>query len=282
MGQRHGGGGGGGGTITPPDITTQPGIVKEYQRDTNVLDFRLGFDGEAQGDVMVRGAGSWERLPAGAGGDVLTSNGPGATPSYQAPPGASSAPTGAILMWPTDTPPSGYLLCDGQEVSRATYATLFALIGETFGVGDGSSTFNVPNMKGRVPVGKDAGQTEFDSLAETGGAKTHTLTTGEMPSHTHTQDAHNHTQNAHTHTQDAHSHGENGPTSASGGAGTIAADTNSSGSAAAGINTATAVAVNQNTTATNQEATAVNQSTGGGGAHNNLQPYLVLNYIIKT
>lgn len=87
---------------------------------------------------------------------------------------------------------------------------------------------------GRVLVGLDAGQTEFDTVEETGGAKTHTLTTAEMP---------------------AHVHGEVGPSSASGGALTLTVDTNASGSQAVGLNTA---------------------SEGGDGAHNNLQPYIVV------
>lgn len=180
---------------------------------------------------------------------------------------ATLAP-GVICGYGAASAPDGWLLCDGTAVSRTTYSGLFAIIGTTYGVGDGSTTFNVPNLKGSVPVGLDAAQTEFDVLAETGGAKTHTLTSAEMPAHTHTQDAH-------THTQDAHAHVENAPSSASAGALKFGIDTNASGSQDAGISTATAVATNQN-------ATATNQNTGGGGAHNNLQPYLVINFIIKT
>lgn len=83
---------------------------------------------------------------------------------------------GITSVWWTDTPPTGWLLCDGSAVSRTTYSTLFALLGTVFGVGDGSTTFNLPSLKGRIPVGKDSSQTEFDTLGETGGAKTHTHT----------------------------------------------------------------------------------------------------------
>lgn len=79
--------------------------------------------------------------------------------------------TGTILMWPTAAAPTGYLLCDGAAVSRSVFLDLFTLIGETYGVGDGATTFNVPNLKGRVPVGVDSAQTEFDALGEAGGAK---------------------------------------------------------------------------------------------------------------
>lgn len=94
-------------------------------------------------------------------------------------------PAGAVMPFAMATPPSGWLACDGAAVSRSTYATLFAAIGTTYGVGNGSTTFNLPDLKGRVIAGLDAGQTEFDVQGETGGAKTHTLTTGEMPAHTH-------------------------------------------------------------------------------------------------
>ena len=102
-------------------------------------------------------------------------------------PAFDSLPVGAIVGWTTNTAPDNYLVCDGSAVSRITYADLFSVIGTTYGTGDGSTTFNLPNLKGRVPVGQDTTQTEFDTLGETGGEKTHTLTIQEMPRHTHTQ-----------------------------------------------------------------------------------------------
>lgn len=214
----------------------------------------------------------------------------------------ATAPIASVLMTAASTAPSGYLLCDGTAVSRTTYAALFAIIGTTYGTGDGSTTFNVPNLKGRVPVGRDAGQTEFDTLAETGGTKTHTLTSAEMPSHTHVQNAHTHVQDAHTHVQASHSHKAsasdateflvidaggnlaiNGTQRVFSAAGTGGYFAYATSPWSVGENAATAshTATNNNTTAVNQSATAVNQNTGGGGAHNNLQPYIVMNYIIK-
>lgn len=174
------------------------------------------------------------------------------------------APTGSIFAWPTGSAPTGYLICNSTAVSRSTYSDLFTLIGTTYGAGDGSTTFNVPNLRGRVIVGFDSGQTLFDALGETGGANTHTLTEAEMPVHTHVQ-------NAHTHTQDPHQHGmAEGTTDGAG----IYADRSSAAAAAA--------MVTDNATATNQNTTATNQNAGTGDAHNNIQPYLTLNYIIKT
>lgn len=82
-------------------------------------------------------------------------------------------PTGAIIPWPTDTPPAGWLLCDGSAVSRTQYANLFAVIGETWGEGDGSTTFNVPDLRGRFPLGRAQSGTG-SVLGETGGALDHT------------------------------------------------------------------------------------------------------------
>ena len=79
---------------------------------------------------------------------------------------------GAIKPWTKATAPNGYLLCDGAAVSRTTYADLFAIISTTYGVGDGASTFNVPNLEGKMPQGYD-GSTY--NLAGTGGANTVTV-----------------------------------------------------------------------------------------------------------
>lgn len=156
--------------------------------------------------------------------------------------------------------------------------------------------------QGRVLVGIDPAQPEFDGLLETGGSKAHLLSVAEMPQHTHTQnahnhtqDAHNHTQNSHNHTQDAHNHTQNshnhgcnaikglllGDTPFKAGDIDGALTILNTGSTTATNQPATATnqaatAVNQATTATNQATTATNQNAGGGAAHNNLQPYIVV------
>jgi microcystin-dependent protein len=199
----------------------------------------------------------------------------------------NNTPAGVINMWATTTAPTSWLLCDGTAVSRTTYAALFAVISTTYGVGDGSTTFNVPNLKGKVPVGRDSADVSFDSMGETGGAKTHTLTSAEMPVHTHTQDSHNHTQNAHTHTitDPGHIHSFNQWTLFYSTAFVSAANTSTNtGSfpSTPNVNSNTTGITVNNQTPTNIATTATNQNAGSGSAHNNLQPYIVLNYIIKT
>jgi microcystin-dependent protein len=147
-------------------------------------------------------------------------------------------PAGVITQFGGSTAPTGWVLCDGTAYSRTvTYNNLFTAVGTTYGGGDGSTTFNVPNLKGRVPVGRDASQSEFDTLAETGGLKEVTLTTAQIPNHSHA-----------------------GQIVFGGGSG-------STGVRADGIGSS------------QPDTGGVNGTTGG--AHTNLQPYIVVNYIIK-
>lgn len=96
--------------------------------------------------------------------------------------GYAVEPVGIITAFAGATAPDGWLLCDGGAVSRTTYSALFAVIGTTYGAGNGSSTFNVPDARGRTFMGRDAAQTEFDALGEGGGEKTVTLTAVNLPS----------------------------------------------------------------------------------------------------
>lgn len=105
-----------------------------------------------------------------------------------------SVPVGAIMIWSTNTAPDKWVLCRGQAISREDYSELFAVIGTTYGVGDGTTTFNVPDYRDSAPVGKNDSGT-FSTLGDKVGSETITQTVSQMPSHSHTiQDpGHSHT-----------------------------------------------------------------------------------------
>jgi microcystin-dependent protein len=111
----------------------------------------------------------------------------------------AATPIGTILDYAGSTAPTGFLLCYGQAISRTTYSDLFAVIGETYGVGDGSTTFNLPDLRGRVIAGKDdmGGSSanrltdaddglDGDTLGDTGGGETQALIAANNGPHTHT------------------------------------------------------------------------------------------------
>lgn len=177
-------------------------------------------------------------------------------------------PAGVLLPAALAAAPAGFLLCDGAAVSRTTYKALFEAIGTAYGVGDGSTTFNVPNLTERVPVGKGASM----ALASIGGEKNHSLSEGEMPSHSHTFSGSTGVDSPdHIHEQQVLADG-------SGGVG-LRKDYDSDGTGTIfqqGVGTAGASA--RHTHAFSGATTA----KGGGSAHNNMQPYQVVNYLIKT
>jgi microcystin-dependent protein len=104
-------------------------------------------------------------------------------------------PTGMVAFFAGETAPDGYLICDGSPVSRTCYAALFSVIGTLFGEGDGSTTFNLPDLRARFPVGAGEGQDGLSTydLADTGGEEAHQLTTQELASHNHADSGHAHT-----------------------------------------------------------------------------------------
>jgi microcystin-dependent protein len=100
-------------------------------------------------------AGTTAMLANGTAGQLLQANGGTAAPSWVASPGV---PTGSLFPYAGSSAPTGYLLCDGSAVARTgTYAALFAVIGTTYGSGDGSTTFNLPDLRGRMPLGAGTG-----------------------------------------------------------------------------------------------------------------------------
>lgn len=169
--------------------------------------------------------------------------------------GISGTPTGSLLMWPTSSAPSGWLLANGAAVSRTTYATLYALIGTTFGAGDGSTTFNLPNYTNNMPVGAGSSY----ALASTGGSATTTISSSNLPSHTHSISV---SDPGHFHTAPI-----TGPDVRAGGPYNITANY--------GLGT-----TNTSTATTGITASASN--TGSGTAFNTISPYLAIYFIIKT
>ena len=166
---------------------------------------------------------------------------------------AAPLPSGMLAPFAGSTAPVGWLLSDGSAVSRTTYSGLFTAIGTAYGTGDGSTTFNLPDLRGRVPAaldnmgGTDAGRLSLaNTLGTTAGTQTHTLTSAEMPSHTHVA----------------------GYTD-----GNWKINSNPSGSIGVFINS-------DPTQGTNLALPSV--ATGSGGAHNNMQPTILMNYIIKV
>lgn len=97
--------------------------------------------------------------------------------------GSSAVPTATIFTYAGATAPAGWLMCDGSAVSRATYANLFASINTTYGSGNGTTTFNIPNTANRTMRGKGAGA--YATLGATGGADTQTLVANQLPAHQH-------------------------------------------------------------------------------------------------
>ena len=199
----------------------------------------------------------------------------------------NAVPLGTVSGFAGSTAPSGWQLCYGQAISRTQYAGLFAVTSTTYGSGDGSTTFNVPDLRGRVVAGLDnMGGTDAgilstaNTLGTTTGTEAITLTTAQIPSHNHTQDSHNHTQNAHGHVVSANSFAGDlevtvGPLGGDGNKYSFSDSGNDASSTTANLYA-------RNTTATNIATTATNQVTGGGGSHNNMQPTMTINYIIKA
>lgn len=180
---------------------------------------------------------------------------------------ASVFSPGMMMDWAGGTPPSGWLLCDASAVSRSTYADLFGAIGVTYGAGDGSTTFNLPDLRGRVSVGRDdmggtpAGRVTtagsgIDGITRgaAGGLQDHTLTIGQTAAHQHF----------------------------------IAANANGAGVALSNSNyvqRAHNYSANDDYILRGDVTAAtlgLSSVTGGGGPHNNMQPSIIVNKIIKT
>jgi microcystin-dependent protein len=212
--------------------------LKDQQTGASGDNFTVG------GNLAVTGTTTFTGIPSAPTASAGTNTTQVATTAFVL---ANTTPTGVISMWGTGTAPTGYLLCVGTAVSRSTYAALFAVIGTTFGSGDGSTTFNLPNYTNRMPYGT--------TVAATGGSADAVVV-----SHTHTATS--------TVTDSGHSHTI--PFGARTGTGSNVSDSQ-------GGNT-----ISTNSATTGITVATTNSSTGVSGTNANLPPYLGINFIIKT
>lgn len=233
---------------------------------------------------VTRDANTWEtrlaRVRVAAGSGALT-----VTDMREYARGIGEPPVGTIIWGAWPVAPAGWLLCNGQAVNRWTYFELLFSIGFTYGSGDGSTTFNVPDLRGRVPVGldnmggvTDAGRLSVaNTLGGSGGAEMHQLTTSELPSHTHGDGS------LATASAGAHTHGITGTSFIVGDQPTSTIYTNS------GANVDHSPAWDLSATPATSSAgahahdvTGTTGATGSGQPHNNMPPYLLLNAAIKV
>ena len=210
-------------------------------------------------------SGRWEQQDTGLWELPRTVNAPPVGDS------AVSSPVGAVVAYAGAVAPSGWLLCNGAAVSRTVYPALFQVLGTTYGAGDGSTTFGLPNLKGAVPAGLNAADADFDALGKAGGSKA-----GVAQHHHSTNIGHDHA-NA-TASGGTHQHSTLLRNNFAGG--------NQAGGAGIYYNEGwiqTDVSGSHTHTVDIPELGVTNvQSTDTGAANGNLQPYVVLNYIIKA
>ena len=255
----------------PADLIDDPSPQLGGNLDVNgnsivsTSDGDIAITPDGTGDVILDGI----KYPQadGSAGEFLQTDGSGQLSFADVAASAFSA--GMLMPYAGASAPTGWLLCYGQAISRTTYADLFATVGTTYGNGDGSTTFNLPDLRGRTIAGKDdMGGTSAnrltsalngDALGATGGAENHTLTSGEMPSHQH-----------------------------------FVANTSTINlDGGATLNSSQYLARENNSFGTGDEKYAfggtgtvanvgLSSPTGSGSAHNNTQPTFILTYIIKT
>ena len=178
---------------------------------------------------------------------------------------------GTIEIYSGTTIPNGYLLCNGQAVSRTTYANLFKTIGTTYGTGNGSTTFNLPNINGRTIIGEDT----THALGTTGGTENTTLTSANLPSHTHSIPSLSGTATGGNHRHSMSNDVYNG---------------NGSGYETVSVGSGSQIFYYNGTYYTNysgdlsltvKTTASTTGSSGNGTSFTNMQPFITMKYIIK-
>ena len=253
------------GLITAGDGLTVTG-APTFNTPIPVTSGGTGKSSITAGDVLYsNGANSITSLAIGTAGQLLEVNAGATAPTWTTR--TDFVTPGAITMYGATSAPTGYLLCDGAAVSRSTYSVLFGIVSTTVGTGDGSSTFNVPNLQSRFPIGYDGGASY--GLGTTGGATSVTpnitgtvgntaLTEAQLPSHAH----------------DAPVTGFS--------SGTWSGGTGSSVSAVNTGSTAVATGATLRTLATGSGSTHTHSFSGTSNSVGIIPSYISLNYIIKT
>lgn len=196
---------------------------------------------------------------------------------------------GSIVMFAGSVAPDGWLLCDGSAVSRESYSSLYSVIGNLYGSGDGSTTFNIPDLKGRVIIGTS----DNHALASIGGEETHELTSNELSEHSHSVPQHGHGNSftastpilSHSITQAEFTYAGQGNTQNTDKttstkrhfSGVTSTNATRSTNVAVANHPATACTVNGSVDDCDAFDTS---SVGLSDTHSNMQPYITLNYII--
>jgi microcystin-dependent protein len=246
-------GGSSGSLITIPNATT----VQVYCDGTNFYsaqtasagNFNVNGNETVSGNLSVAGTLTVAGLPAGF------------------------SPTGSVTMYAANSAPTGWLLCNGVAVSRTTYAALFAVVGTTFGAGDGSTTFNLPNYADRMPIGVGS---IAASIGATGGSASTTLSVANLPSHSHSASSTSSSSSSvsdpgHSHVLVTHD-----------GSGTNTSNVSASYSNGNPYSTNTNSAYTNISVSTTTTTNTTIGNTGSGTAATTISPYLGINFIIKT